>query len=103
MTNPASNSGTLIDLPKVADRTHLEEIQDKFVSDILTVFRTANFWVLIALTIAAIIDEINIAAFHTQYADRLINHQVIMALIGSTTVQVGAIAVTIANHLFKSR
>jgi hypothetical protein len=35
--------------------------------------------------------------------DRIISAQVIMALLGATTVQVGAIAVLIARYLFPGR
>jgi hypothetical protein len=36
-------------------------------------------------------------------ADRIITSQVVMALLGATAVQVGAIAVIIAQYLFPGR
>ena len=51
----------------------------------------------------AILDEFNIAWDWIAAGDRIISAQVIMTLLGATTVQVGAIAVVIARYLFPGR
>jgi hypothetical protein len=58
---------------------------------------------LAAIGILVILDEINIARHLIAPGDRIIGSQVIMSLLGATTVQVGAIAALIARHLFPSR
>jgi hypothetical protein len=50
-----------------------------------------------------VLDEFNIAWHLIAPGDRIIGGQVIMALLGATTVQVGTIAVVIARYLFPGR
>jgi hypothetical protein len=50
-----------------------------------------------------VLDEINIATHLIAPGDRIITEKVIMALLGATTVQVGAIAAIIARYLFPGR
>ena len=52
---------------------------------------------------AAFIDEFNMVLSTGTPRDRIITSQVIMALLGATTVQVGAIAAVMARYLFPSR
>jgi hypothetical protein len=76
----------------------------KSMSDtILRVFRRANFVTLLALGALVILDEHNIRSGLIQPSDRIIDHQVFIALLGATTVQVGTIAVMMARYLFPGR
>lgn len=56
-----------------------------------------------ALGVLWLVDQIDIVLRVIAPGDRIINSQVIMALLGATTVQVGAIAVIIARYLFPGR
>jgi hypothetical protein len=49
------------------------------------------------------LDEINISYRLIAPADRIVTNQVLMALMGATTVQVGVIAAIIARYLFPGR
>jgi hypothetical protein len=49
------------------------------------------------------LDQHNIAQSIIAPADRIVNNQVIMTLLGATTVQVGAITAVIARYLFPGR
>jgi len=70
---------------------------------IIGAFIAANVVTLIALGILARLDQGNIAAKLIEPGDRIITSQVFMALLGATTVQVGAIMVIIARYLFPGR
>lgn len=70
---------------------------------VVRAFVRANYWTLGALGVLAGLDEINIWLHIITPGDRIISNQVIMALLGATTVQVGTIAAIIARYLFPSR
>jgi hypothetical protein len=53
-----------------------------------------------AILVLVMLDEINIGWHLVTPGDRIITNQVIMTLLGATTVQVGTIAVIIARYLF---
>ena len=67
---------------------------------VLPAFKWANGLTLAALGLLVILDEANLYVDLIDPSDRIINHQVIMALLGATTVQLGSIAVIIARYLF---
>jgi hypothetical protein len=107
----AANVGT------VARRLTLEEVearhQDRLdreatlrewvANKVMPAFVTANKWTLIAVAVLVVLDEVNLIFHLVAPGDRIISGQVIMALLGATTVQVGAIAALIARYLFPSR
>jgi hypothetical protein len=66
-------------------------------------FIGANLMTLFALGYLAWMDQNNIASKLITPGDRIITSQVFMALLGATTVQVGAIMVIIARYLFPGR
>ena len=66
-------------------------------------FIGANLVTLIALGYLARLDQSNIASKLITPGDRIITSQVFMALLGATTVQVGAIMVIIERYLFPGR
>jgi hypothetical protein len=70
---------------------------------VIPAFLKANVATLFVITELAILDEFNIAWDWIAAGDHIISAQVIMALLGATTVQVGAIAVLIARYLFPGR
>lgn len=79
-----------------------EETQNTFIDEVLRLFKSTNYAVLLLVAGLAIVDEVNFWLFpgFTQ-ANRIISPNIIMALIAATTIQVGTIAITIANYLFK--
>jgi hypothetical protein len=66
-------------------------------------FLLANGLTLAALAVLVALDEFNILNHLITPADRIVTSQVMIALLGATTVQVGAIAAIIARSLFPSR
>jgi hypothetical protein len=76
----------------------------KWMADrVVPAFLKANGLTLAAIAVLAVLDEINLATHLIAPSDRIISHQVIMALLGATTIQVGAIAALIARYLFPGR
>lgn len=78
-----------------------EEVQSNFIDEVLTVFKRANYAVLILVGVLALLDEFNMMYFGLKAPDRIISANIVISLIGATTIQVGTIAITIANYLFK--
>jgi len=70
---------------------------------IVRAFVQANAVMLAARGVRVLLDEINILFRLVSPGDRIITPQVFMTLVGATTVQVGAIAATIARYLFPGR
>jgi hypothetical protein len=70
---------------------------------IIGVFIGANLVTMVALGILAWLDQGNIQSKLIAPGDRIITSQVFMALLGATTVQIGAIMVIIARYLFPGR
>jgi hypothetical protein len=70
---------------------------------VVRVFVQANCVTLAALGVLVVLDEVNIYFRLAAPGDRIITNQVIMTLLGATTVQVGVIAAIIARYLFPGR
>jgi hypothetical protein len=70
---------------------------------VVRVFIQANYVTLAALGLLVVLDEVNMALHLVAQGDRIITNQVIMTLLGATTVQVGVIAAIIARYLFPGR
>jgi hypothetical protein len=70
---------------------------------VVRVFVQANCVTLIALGVLVVLDEFNVGFRLIGPGDRIITNQVIMTLLGATTVQVGVIAGIIARYLFPGR
>ena len=70
---------------------------------IMVLFILANVLMLYAVYRLVWLDQSNLEAHLITPADRIISNQVIMALLGATAVQVGAIAAIIARYLFPGR
>jgi hypothetical protein len=101
----------VISLNKEAERLSVADtvaLQDanlrKWMADqVVPAFLRANGLTLAALAVLVVLDEINVAFHLIAPGDRIITEKVIMALLGATTVQVGAIAALMARYLFPSR
>jgi len=112
-TLSATSTLTAVSLEKEADRVGVS-VDDRvklsdagmrrwMASRVVRVFVQANCVTLVALGALVLLDEINIGFHLVSPGDRIITNQVIMTLLGATTVQVGAIAVIIARYLFPGR
>ncbi len=70
---------------------------------VVPTFKSANTVTLIALGVLVLLDEANICFHLVTPSDRIITSNVVMALLGATTVQLGSIAVIMARYLFPGR
>jgi hypothetical protein len=89
----------------VSDQVTLQDaaLRDWMAKFVIPAFLMANVLTLVALAVLVVLDEANIAYHLIAPGDRIITDKVIMALLGATTVQVGAIAALIARYLFPGR
>jgi hypothetical protein len=89
----------------VADQVTLrtQDLREWVANNIVPALLWANGVVLGAVAVLAVVDEFNIALNWIGPDARIINAQVIMTLLGATTVQVGAITFAIARYLFPGR
>lgn len=79
------------------------DLREWMANRVVPSFLWANGLTLGALAILVVLDEVNIGLRLIAPGDRIITGQVFMALLGATTVQVGAIAVIITRYLFPDR
>lgn len=89
----------------VSDRIALgdAELRKLMAERMLQTFGWANA-VALATTVAfVVLDQVNLALGLIPAGNRIVTQQVLMALLGATTVQVGTIAVIIARYLFPGR
>ena len=77
------------------------ELRKRFTWNILRIFIWANAVVLFCIGAAVAIDLWNAKLSSDYFAHRIFDKQVLMALIGSITFQLGAIAFAISKWLFK--
>jgi hypothetical protein len=92
-----------IALHHAALRQQDADLRKWMVDRVVPAFLWANGLTLAALGLLVVLDEINLASHLIAAGDRIIGAQVIMALLGATTVQVGAIAAIITRYLFPGR
>lgn len=79
------------------------ELREQMAIHIISTLIIGNLVTLVALAALVWLDQRNLESNLIKSGDRIIDHQVIMALLGATTVQVGTIAVIIARYLFPGR
>jgi hypothetical protein len=79
------------------------DLRDWVAKTVFPAFIKTNALTLGALGLLALADQVNIAVHLIAPGERIVGSQVIMALLGATTVQVGAIAAIIARYLFPGR
>jgi hypothetical protein len=75
-------------------------IRKTFARNVMILFAIANVFVLIALTGIFVMDCVQLRAGLVKPAERVITSQVIIALLGATTVQLGAVIYTITRAIF---
>jgi len=95
--------GPVIELESESRKLSVHEVMRKnFFIYILWVFGTSNalVWVLI---VGMVVAEHNLLIGKSiAPGDRIINSNVVMTLLGATTVQLGAALIAITNFLFKA-
>jgi hypothetical protein len=102
-----------LELEKEVDRVEIsitdqialrnQDLREWVADRVVPAFLWANGLTLAALGVLVVVDEVNIVVHLIAPTERIIGNQVIMALLGATTVQVGAIAAIIARYLFPGR
>jgi hypothetical protein len=102
-----------VDIPFVADVRASDSVQDRIAWSDATNRKTISLWIMWLfgtvniITIAFIIwlavqDQTELAAKIILLADRVVNEQVVMSLLGATTVQLGTIAVIMTRSIFQA-
>jgi hypothetical protein len=89
----------------VDDRIKLDDqrLRRGMTIGLIWTFIVGDVFTLCALAWLVQLDQSNIETHLIQPDNRLITSQVIMALLGATTVQIGTIAAIIARYLFPGR
>lgn len=86
----------------VADRIALRDlgIRERFAGTMLVLFVATNAFVLAALGVLFWFDHQQLAAGLVSAADRIVDTRVVIALLGATTVQLGAVIYTMSRAIF---
>ncbi|NNG05356.1 MAG: hypothetical protein HKM95_14830 [Inquilinus sp.] len=89
----------------VSDKIALGELQMRtdVAKNIMKLFVTTNIFVLVLLLLIFSIDIYFMTRNLIGAGDRIVTENVLMALLGATTVQVGTIMVSISAYLFPRR
>ncbi|MGI9168765.1 MAG: hypothetical protein ACR2FH_01125 [Caulobacteraceae bacterium] len=101
-SKPVHLGGEIRDFESAADRVALGdlEIRRAFARNIVWLFVAANLFVFAGLGLIFWRDCVQLADRQIGPGDRIIDGKVIMALLGATTVQLGAAVYTIARAIF---
>lgn len=91
-----------VSVETVADRIALGDldIRQRFARTTLWLFVVTNLFVLAGLGIIFWQDGLQLTAGRIASGDRIVNAQVVMTMIGATTVQLGAVIYTMARAIF---
>ena len=86
----------------IADKVALGDldIRKQFARNVMALFAVANFFVLVGLGVVFWQDCAQLAAGRIKPGERIIDGQVVMAVLGATTVQLGAVIYTITRAIF---
>ena len=86
----------------VADRIALGDlaIRKRFAGTTLLLFVITNVFVLSGLGVLFWQDTVQLTAGRIGAGDRIVSAQVVMTLLGATTVQLGAVIYTMARAIF---
>ncbi len=68
----------------------------------MCLFGATNLFMLVLIIWLAKIDQAQLAGHLISATDRLVDNQVLIALLGATTVQLGTVAVIMAKYVFKA-
>jgi len=90
--------------PSVSDQVLLSDAQTRKVlsRQIMNMFVIVNGFTLVLLAGLVLLDQYDLAVRLVKPGDRLVGEQVLIALLGATTVQLGTIAVIMARYVFKA-
>lgn len=75
-------------------------IREQFARTMLILFGVTNVFVLIALGLVFAYDMLELRAGLITAGDRIVDTRVVMALLGATTVQLGAVVYIMARAIF---
>lgn len=78
-----------------------QELRKSFAAKITWLFYITNVFVLIAISICFYFDVKLIESGKYTPADRLVQSEVIISIVGASTVQLGAIMIAFSRYLFK--
>lgn len=79
------------------------EIRKQFAAQIIKLFVFSNLFVMVALGVCFWSDYTQIASRLISEDHRIIDNKVIMALLGATTVQLGAVIYTMTQAIFPTQ
>jgi len=101
----AENEDTKGDLDALAKKVKLGELQmqSDAAKQIIELFKQTNRFVLMFLILVLMIDTCLYLVKDTPISSRLINTEVILALIGATIIQLGTIMLSISRFLFPNK
>lgn len=87
---------------KTADKVALGDlaIRQTFARNIMGLFAVANAFVLAGLGVVFWQDGVHLVAGRITASERIIDGQVVMALLGATTIQLGTVIYTITRAIF---
>lgn len=105
---PATEADDTVYLPlvertfTVSDQIALRDvaIREQFARTMMTLFGVTNVFVLIALGLVFAYDMVELRAGLITPSDRIVDARVVMALLGATTVQLGAVVYIMARAIF---
>lgn len=106
MADPGSISlsAEVAEFETTADRIALGDLQIRknFARDVMTLFAVANLFVMVGLGFVFWQDSAQLWAGNIKPTDRIVNGDVIIALLGATTIQLGTVIFTITRAIFQA-
>ena len=75
-------------------------IRRAFARNVMILFAVANLFVLIGLGVVFAMDCIQLADHQISPSQRVVSSEVLMTLLGATTVQLGTVVYTITRAIF---
>jgi hypothetical protein len=79
------------------------ELRSEIARNIIRQFVRVNLWVLSIVAVVFLIDTLFTYLKLMEAKDRIVDSKVVMAIIGATTVQFGAIAFAVSQWLFPKK
>ena len=79
------------------------EIRKNFARNVMALFVISNLFVLIGLGLVFWQDVVQLAEGRIKPAERILSREVIMALLGATTIQLGTVIYTITRAIFPTQ
>lgn len=95
--NPREFQITNLDEYRVVNYVRLRK---EATDEVLKLFKKSNIFILFFVSVLVIVDVYHTVYLGKDHSFRIINENVLMALIGGTTVQLGTIVLVIFRSLF---